>query len=459
MRSLYSKFLLVTVAIMVGSATLGFLLVNTYYHQQLKEQNDAKNVGIAQDMAAFIERNPSVPLTESIEVFGDVGYQLYVVNEAGEADFHGGPFRESTLPAKVKEGVLEGEIYHGMRDFPKETFVTGFFSNQLTNTVGVPFVYEGENHALFIRPNIKMLFTEVHLLLGGLATSMTVFSLLAMIIVARKMIQPITLLTEATNKIANERFDEPIAVSSRDEIGQLAASFQIMATRLKENDQVRKDFISHVSHDFQSPLQNIQGYAQLLANPSCPKDERLQYAEIVELESRRLSALTKQLLYLTSLDHQSYQPTYKRVSIKEQIERSIRQNEWRFEELELDVRIDMPPLLTHGNPELLMQVWENIITNAVKYNRLNGFIHIKGFELEKEVAITIEDSGIGLTDEQAEKAFDRFYRADLSRTRAKEGTGLGLAIVSEVVKRHKGAVSINSEIDKGTTIQIILPKL
>ncbi|PUB13326.1 cell wall metabolism sensor histidine kinase WalK [Paenisporosarcina sp. OV554] len=459
MKSLYSKFIVMTLAIMVGSATIGFLLVNTYYHQQLKEQNDLKNVGIAQEMATFIEKNPTVPLGESLEVFGSSGYQLFMADESGDNNFYGGPFRESYLPISIKEAVLNGEIYHGMRDFPKETFVTGFFSNELTNTVGVPVTYKDERYALFIRPNIKMLFTEVHILLGGLAAAMLILSLLAMLIVARRMIQPITVLTEATRKMANERFDGSIAISSNDEIGQLAKSFQIMADRLKENDQVRKDFMSHVSHDFQSPLQNIQGYAQLLADESVTQYDRANYAGIVELESKRLSALTKQLLYLTSLDHQSYQPTIIRVSVKEQIERTIRQNEWRFEDLQLDVRMDMPELITQGNPDMLMQVWENLITNAVKYNQPNGFIHINGYELEDELHITIKDSGIGMTQEQSEKAFDRFYRADLSRTREKEGTGLGLAIVSEIVKRHRGRVKIESDLGLGTLIHITLPKL
>lgn len=459
MKSLYSKFVVVTLAIMVGSATIGFILVNTYYHQQLKEQNDLKNVGIAQEMAAFIERNPNVLLEESLEVFGSSGYQLFMANESGDSNFYGGPFRVSTLPISIKDAVLEGEIYHGMRDYPKETFVTGFFSNELTNTVGVPVTYNDERYALFIRPDIKMLFTEVHLLLGGLAAAMLIFSLLAMLIVARKMIQPITVLTEATRKMANERFDGAIAISSNDEIGQLAKSFQIMADRLKENDQVRKDFMSHVSHDFQSPLQNIQGYAQLLADESVTLKDRAHYAEIVELESKRLSALTKQLLYLTSLDHQSYQPTFTSVSIKEQIERTVRQNEWRFEDLQLDVRMDMPDLATQVNPDMLMQVWENLITNAVKYNEPQGFIHINGYELNNELHLTIKDSGIGMTKEQSEKAFDRFYRADLSRTPEKEGTGLGLAIVSEIVKRHSGSVEIDSELGVGTVIHITLPKL
>ena len=119
----------------------------------------------------------------------------------------------------------------------------------------------------------------------------------------------------------------------------------------------------------------------------------------------------------------------------------------------------MPNLITQGNPEMLMQLWENLIINAVKYNQPRGFIQITGYELDNELHVTIKDSGIGMTVEQSEKAFDRFYRADLSRTREKEGTGLGLAIVSEIVKRHRGFVDIESELGVGTLIHITLPKL
>lgn len=183
------------------------------------------------------------------------------------------------------------------------------------------------------------------------------------------------------------------------------------------------------------------------------------YAEIVELESGRLSVLTKRLLVLTTLDHPSYHPDFKRVSIKEQMERAIRQNEWRFEKHNLDVRMDLPKLVTQGDPDTLMQVWENIVTNAVKYNQPNGTIQINGYEWESELHITVKDSGIGMTAAQAEKAFDRFFRADLSRSRGREGTGLGLAIVREAVKKHDGMVEINSSFGKGTTIHITLPKL
>src|SRR5699024_11408767 len=110
-------------------------------------------------------------------------------------------FREDNLAKKVRESVLYNDRYHGMRDLPKETFVTSFFSYEMANTVCVPFTYDNEQYALFLRPNINMLFTEIHYLLGGLFIVMAVVSLIAMLFIARKLIQPITALTAATKKI------------------------------------------------------------------------------------------------------------------------------------------------------------------------------------------------------------------------------------------------------------------
>src|SRR5699024_7554380 len=108
------------------------------------------------------------------------------------------------LAEKDIESVLNNERYHGMRDLPKETFVTGFFSDEMANTVGVPFIYDNEQYALFLRPNIKMLFTEIHYLLGGLFIVMAVVSLIAMLFIARKLIQPITALTAERKKLVRK---------------------------------------------------------------------------------------------------------------------------------------------------------------------------------------------------------------------------------------------------------------
>ncbi len=138
------------------------------------------------------------------------------------------------------------------------------FSNELENTVGVPFKIEEQQYALFLRPNNKMLFSDIHMVLAGFVVAMAIVSLAGVILMARQLIRPITQLTEATKAVSNENFHYTLDISRNDEIGQLAESFNFMQTQLAHNDEARKAFISNVSHDFQSPLMNIQGYADLL---------------------------------------------------------------------------------------------------------------------------------------------------------------------------------------------------
>ena len=457
MKSLYAKFLLFTLGIMIASFLIAFLIVNTYYHQQLRGENDAKNMQIAEDIATYIESEPHIDLENFLTTEANVGYKLYVVNESGESNLYGVPFREENLAKKDIESVLNNERYHGMRDLPKETFVTGFFSDEMANTVGVPFTYDNEQYALFLRPNIKMLFTEIHYLLGGLFIVMAVVSLIAMLFIARKLIQPITALTAATKKIGAGNFAVSLPIHRADEIGQLADSFQTMAHHLQESDATRKQFINDVSHDFQTPLQNIKGYADLINQETTTESERTKYTHIITSETERLSALTKQLLLLTSLDALKGPMKRETFRLDQQIKDVIQKYRWLMEEKDIVLSLETEEMMFTGQKEYTEKIWENILSNAVKYTPDGGMIDIVLKTNETEVTVTFSDTGIGIDEAHFNKLFERFYRVDSSRHQQIEGTGLGLSIVKQAVELHAGTINVSSKINEGTTFSITLP--
>ncbi|PIC69923.1 sensor histidine kinase [Sporosarcina sp. P16b] len=459
MKSLYGKFLVITVGTMLASAIVAFLAVNTYYHRYLKGENDAKNVKVAEEIALFIEANDGIDLPAYFDMLAGVGYKLLVKSPNDNSAVYGEAFRDDNLEDQAIQKVFSGEVYHGMREQKAETFVTGYFSNESANTVGVPFMYKGQTYALFLRPDIKMLFTEIHYLLGGMVIVMAIISILTMLVVARKLIAPIIVLTRATKKVGEEQFTSELSIERRDEIGQLAKSFQQMVDRLSDNDQIRKAFVSDVSHDFQSPLLNIKGYADLLSDEELPANERIHYAGIIQSETERLSTLTKQLLLLTSLD-QLVSPLQKRVfRVDQQVKETVRKFQWLLQEKEISVMLETEEVTCKGDPAFLEKVWENLLSNALKYSPDGETIDIRLTEKANEICFTIEDTGIGMSSETKNRIFDRFYRADHSRTREVEGTGLGLSIVEQVVRLHDGRIEVISELGLGTTFIVYLPTL
>ncbi|MGG3891307.1 sensor histidine kinase [Metabacillus fastidiosus] len=457
MKSLYGKFLLTTALIMLFSTVAGFLLTNTYYHRVMKERNDEKNVEISRDIVTYIEGASELNLNSYLKTIGSIGYQLYVVDETGDESFYGGEYRLKNLDDSSVQMVLEGNIYHGMRNFPRETFMTGFFANEMSNTIGVPFQYKGENYALFMRPDIKLLFSEVHTILAVLIIATAIFSLLSMLLVAKMLIVPITELTAATRRIADEKYDTELKIDRRDEIGQLAVSFNKMVEKLQENDKARKEFISNVSHDFQSPLLNIQGYAGLIKSLAISDEERENYAGIIQSETNRLSKLTRQLLLLTSIDQSSHTVKYRNYRLDEQLKGCVNKYRWLLEEENINLYMTMEPTVYKGDEALLENVWDNLLTNAIKYNCPEGEIHIAVKTKEHYIEVIVQDTGIGISEAEQVQIFDRFYRADASRT--KDGTGLGLSIVKEIIELHKGEIHLVSVPNEGTVFTIKLPNL
>ena len=440
---------------MVMSAGIGFLITNEYYHNVTKEQIDATNVTIAEEITDYIEASDNLDLDEYLTTISNIGYKVYIINESGYEQFFGEKYKEKNLSEAAKEMVLEGNIYHGMLEYPKKFFITGFFANELRNTVGLPFKYNGENYGLFLRPDINLLFSGVHTVLAGLIISIALISLIAMVFVAKQLIKPITQLTEATKQISRENFNLLLNINRKDEIGQLARSFNLMTHQLQENDQARKEFISNVSHDFQSPLLNIQGYADLLKSSSISEIQRLSYTTVIEEETKRLSNLTKQLLLLTSLDQSSRTILRNDIALDRQLKEVTAKYMWLIQELNMDIYYNLSPIHYFGNESLLENVWENLLSNAIKYNTENGSIDISLSQNEKDIMIIFQDSGIGVKEDELPYLFERFYRADTSRT--KEGTGLGLSIVKDIVELHGGQVQVESKWQEGTTFTVILP--
>ncbi|HSP21330.1 MAG TPA: HAMP domain-containing sensor histidine kinase [Planococcus sp. (in: firmicutes)] len=455
--SLYVKFIWFTFATMLVSSIVSFFAMNIYYHQYLKEENNDKNLAIATSIIEFLDNVPSDQIEATFNLLGDSGYQLYVT-DGKTVNRYGAKYRDESIDEADIQQVLQGGVFNGIRNFPRETFVTGFFANELENTVGVPVELAGENHALFLRPDINLLFHELRLLFGGLAAGIILLSFIGMLLVARLLIQPITKLTEATEKMGTETFNVPLSINRKDEIGRLADQFITMRNRIEQSTSKRKEFVHNVSHDIQSPLHTIQSYLSLLQKTGSSEEEKNQYAAIIQEETMRLSLLTSQLLTLASFDQEATD-FVEEIAVDQQVRDILSHLRYAFDEKELGISVQLEAVKVKGNAVLLQTVWENLLTNAIKYSEPGGAIELKLSSTPTDMVLEVRDEGIGMTADEAVRAFDRFYRADQARVRSLKGSGLGLAIAKEVVELHKGTIEIHSIPKIGTTVQVKLPLL
>lgn len=458
MKSLYVRMSVLFCSIIIISSVLGFLASNLYYQAMIKPQNDAKLTKMAVGLQQFIQDHPD-GVEEYLLSTASLGYKMYLSNGHGEERYYGLPFRKNDLEQSDLQKVLAGEIYHGVADFPSKLFVTGFFDNQLRNSIGLPVVIGGETYALFMRPDAEVQFGELRIFFAVLIVVSVLFCLWFVLVTVLHVVKPITRLTAATKRISKGRYDIKLNTRRRDEIGQLASHFMIMSQELERTNRARQEFVANVSHEIESPLTSIQGFAHALKDPALPENQRLEYLSIIDGESRRLSMLSKQLLTLSSLDYDEHALQKKSFDLRAQLRQVVQIMEWRLTEKELAVRLHVAEITLQGDTNLLYQVWMNLVSNAIKYTPPGGSITISAEAKGGTCTVTVADTGEGIPAEQLPMIFDRFYKVDQARTRDSNSSGLGLAIAKKIIETHGGSIDAESTVGKGTIFTVNLPLL
>ncbi|MEI4789614.1 HAMP domain-containing sensor histidine kinase [Bacillus sp. FJAT-53060] len=458
MRSLYLKIVMTTVVVMVFSSAVAFLISNAYYQYSLKPYNDKKLTRMAEEVKTFYESSSMDDLDDYLTNIGELGYQIYLVDEQGKGIFFGGSFRNKELSHQVVESVLDGHVYHGISQFSSKGLFTGFFDNALVNTIGVPVTGKGNNYALFFRPNTELQFGELRIFFALILFLTVLLSILTVLVSTRYLVKPIVTLTQATKQIAKGKYNIQLNVKLRDEIGELANHFTKMANNLEQLDLMRQEFVSNVSHEIQSPLASIQGFSQTLQSKELSEDKRQHYLSIIENESRRLSQMSKQLLTLASLDKEKEILNQHTFDVATQIKQVLFMTEWSWREKDLTVELDLTSAPIYADEQLLHQVWTNLLVNSIKFTEKGGAIFINLSKRENGYCIQFKDTGIGISKNDLPHIFTRFYKADKARSRKEASSGLGLAITKKIIELHDGQIDVESQLGKGTIFHIYLPK-
>lgn len=327
-----------------------------------------------------------------------------------------------------------------------------------------PFYVSGEKQGyVYMFKNTEQVQSLIsrlnqHFFLAGILTIACMF--LTIIFLSKALTTPLLKMKEATERLSKGDFSVKLPKLKNDELGELSNSIQILADDLNHLKNERNEFLASISHELRTPLTYLKGYADVSRRKELEESDRNKYLNIIYEESVRLERMIKSLFDLARMDRNTFTIKKEKVelclflnSIREKVLPAFNEKEIQLDiqcEKEMEVFID---------PIRMEQVFLNLLDNARKYSPPRTKTSIQVKKSKQNVIIDIKDEGFGIPREDLAYIFERFYRVDKSRARASGGTGLGLAIVKELIEAHNGTISVQSEVNKGTTFSITISEV
>ena len=446
-KTLYTRVILTFLAVIIFSLLASSLIGLALFKKKINEVGQNDMIAVGEEIIQLYEQTRPEDTDTFIKRMVKLSsYPIHLFDDSEEATFYG--LTNSSIvqisPKTIRK-VLQGNNYRSIAK-EEETFI------------GIPFQFEGKRHAMFLQfspqnENIINRMVLIVLLLALLIGS------LCILIAARYLVNPLKVLKQATKRLAKGNFDVELKMKRTDEMGALAQSFNEMANELKQLEQMRQDFVSNVSHEIQTPLTSISGFAKALKNNNLVAEgDRLYYLNIIIAESARLSRLGDNLLKLASLDSKHHPFEVATFNLDEQIRQIVVtcEPQWSARNIRIDLELPAVVKIT-ADRDLLNQIWMNLIGNSIKFTADGGLINIGISHNSNEVEVSITDTGIGISPEELDSIFERFYKTGKSRNRSNNGNGMGLAIVKKMVSLHHGSIKVKSTIGQGTTIIVRLP--
>lgn len=269
--------------------------------------------------------------------------------------------------------------------------------------------------------------------------------------------RPVKKILDVTDRITHGDFSARIAPMHIGEYNKVVYDLNRMAKELSNNETLKTDFISNVSHELKTPLAVLQNYGVLLEQPDLSEEKRIEYAKSITRVTKYLSELITNILKLNKLENQNIYPVLKRCNLSEMLCECLVDFESEWESKNIEIENDIAEdVFINTDAELLMIVWSNLISNAIKFTPQDGKIEVSLKSEGMYVEVTVSDNGCGMNERTIKRIFDKFYQADSSH--ATKGNGLGLALVKRVIDLLNGEISVESAPNVGSAFTVRLRK-
>ncbi|SFF46486.1 Signal transduction histidine kinase [Paenibacillus algorifonticola] len=454
LRTLYVRVIISFItAVLVGLVSAFFITITLFKDQVITEvQKEVLQYG--HSIAALYEQYGIEEAKRIVTLLEPTPtYKYMVMDDKGWLTEEGKLFAEFGIApgGSISTSVLNGE--------PFVDFDFGFTEGKGL-VLGMPFTSDHKTYALFVHQPTSKTVIFNQMLFVALAVVLGVGGL-CIFVAAIYLVRPLKEMKQAVERMASGRFDIQLRSGKRtDELGQLAQSFSGMAKEIEQMDELRGQFVSSVSHEIQSPLTSIAGFSRMLMLDAVEDPEQKQrYLNIIYTESQRLSRLSDNLLKLAELD--SAVPAFDPVTydLDEQLRQVIVVCEPQWSEKSIEMILDLPHVKINADEDGLSQVWINVIGNAIKFAPEGGYIRIEMSFDTDSIKVSVSDNGSGFPDEDGFRLFERFYKADKSRSKKLGGSGLGLSIAQKIVNLHQGVIRITNRVEGGARVDVTLPSM
>jgi len=281
----------------------------------------------------------------------------------------------------------------------------------------------------------------------------------ALYIITYRLTRPLKMMSVAAKAMASGDFSKRIPVTSDDEIGELATSFNQMTNSLSRLESMRKSFVTDVSHELKTPMTTIGGFIDGILDGTIDKENEKHYLELVSNEIKRLSRMVESMLGASRLESEEFVLKFERFDFTELLINIVLSQEQRIENKSIHIQglDEISNVTVDADKDLIYRVIYNLVDNAVKFTDENGTISFKLNADSKEINFQISNTGKGISKADLPYVFERFYKTDKSRTATQKGTGLGLFIVKTIINKHGGRISVSSVQDGSTTFKVTLP--
>ena len=320
-------------------------------------------------------------------------------------------------------------------------------------TIGGVYLYEYDSEQGAIITGLQQNLMRISLLLLAMALLISVF-------LSRTMTRPISRLTAGISELRQGEYSTRVEVSGRDELAMLATAFNDMTERLEKTDAMRRRFVSDASHELKTPLASIKLLTDSIAQNTDMDAETIRdFVQDIGTEADRLVRITEKLLALTRMDNATHkQASRSSVDLTDVISDALHMLTPLANQRNISIHLILAEnCVVMASADEMYQVIFNLVENAIKYNVDDGKIWLRVRRSADSVFLIVEDTGIGIPQEDRTRIFERFYRVDKARSREAGGTGLGLSIVHDTVVANGGAIRVDARPEGGTVFIVQLP--